>query len=95
MFVAFGVTVSPLAWYAIHNWGKFQARAAALQDQASAWGAVAQSLLLFNYRGNGDDFFINTPGREYPTAIFLVFGVLWALWSSPATNACSSYCSGS
>jgi DNA-binding beta-propeller fold protein YncE len=79
MLVSFGVTIAPLAWYAVHNWGKFQARATALSDLTSPWAAVWQTLLLFNYRGNGDDFFITTPGLEYPTAIFLVFGVLWAL----------------
>jgi DNA-binding beta-propeller fold protein YncE len=79
MAVAGGVTVAPLAWYAFNNWNKFQARAVALQDLTSPWAAVAQTLLLFNYRGNGDDFFIGTPGLEYPTAIFLVFGVIWGL----------------
>jgi sugar lactone lactonase YvrE len=79
MTLTFGVTVAPLAWYAVNNWGKFQARAVALEGMTTVWGAVKQTLLLFNYWGNGDDFFITTPGLEYPTAIFLVFGILWGL----------------
>jgi len=79
MAVSFGITIAPLAWYAINNWNKFHARAVALGDLTSPWSAVWQTLLLFNYRGNGDDFFINTPGLEYPTAIFLGFGIVWGL----------------
>ena len=79
MAVTFGVTIAPLAWYAFNNWGKFQARAVALEGMTTPLTAVKQTLLLFNYWGNGDDFFINTPALEYPTAIFLVFGVLWLL----------------
>ena len=45
----------------------------------TVWTAFRQSLLLYNYWGNGDDFFVSTPALEYPAAIFLVFGLLWAL----------------
>ena len=79
MAVTFGVTVAPLAWYAFNNWGKFQARAAALEGMTTPLTAVKQTLLLFNYWGNGDDFFVNTPALEYPAAIFLVFGMVWLL----------------
>jgi len=79
MAVTFGITVAPLTWYAINNWEKFNARAAALQDMTGALSAAAETLLLFNSRGNGDDFFTATPGLEYPAALFLVFGVLWGL----------------
>src|SRR6185295_18357544 len=36
----------------------------------------------FNYSGNGNDFFISTPGLEFAPAVFLVFGVagLVARW---------------
>ena len=79
MALATAITIAPLAWYAYYNWGKFQARAAALENLTSPWSAVWQTLLLFNYRGNGDDFFIATPALEYPAAVFLAFGVLWGL----------------
>jgi DNA-binding beta-propeller fold protein YncE len=79
MAVTFGVAIAPLAWYAVHNWDVFQGRAHALAGVSTLTGALKATALLFNYRGNGDDFFINTPALEYPTAIFLVFGILWAL----------------
>ena len=79
MAAAFAVAIAPLAWYALHNWDVFQGRAHALTGAATLPQALQATLLLFNYRGNGDDFFINTPALEYPTAIFLVFGLLWSL----------------
>jgi DNA-binding beta-propeller fold protein YncE len=79
MAVTFGVAIAPLAWYAAHNWDVFQGRAHALAGVSTLREALKATALLFNYRGNGDDFFIDTPALEYPTAIFLVFGLLWAL----------------
>lgn len=79
MALAFVIVVFPLAWFAIHHWSIFQSRAAALSGFSTPMQAVREALLLFNYMGNGDDFFIREPGLEYPVAIFLVFGVLWSL----------------
>jgi len=79
MAAAFAITIAPLAWYALHNWAIFQGRAHALAGVTTLRHALQATALLFNYRGNGDDFFINTPALEYPTAIFLVFGLLWSL----------------
>jgi streptogramin lyase len=79
MAVAFGIAVAPLAWYAVHNWEVFQGRAHALAGASTLVGALKVTALLFNYRGNGDDFFIDTPALEYPAAIFLAFGILWGL----------------
>jgi DNA-binding beta-propeller fold protein YncE len=79
MAVAFGVATTPLAWYAVHNWDVFAGRAYAPAGATTLAEALKATALLFNYRGNGDAFFINTPALEYPTAILLVFGVLWAL----------------
>ena len=47
MAATFSVTVAPLAWYAFNNWGKFQARAAALEGMTTPLTAVKQTLLLF------------------------------------------------
>lgn len=79
MSIAFGIAVAPLTWYALHNWEVFQGRAHALAGVNTLTDALKATALLFNYRGNGDDFFIDTPALEYPTAILLVFGILWAL----------------
>lgn len=79
MAITFAVAIAPLAWYALHNWEVFQGRANALAGASTVTDSLKATALLFNYRGNGDDFFIDTPALEYPTAILLVFGVLWAL----------------
>jgi len=80
MLATFVVFVAPLAWYAVHNWSTFQGRADALYagpDQI--WQSLRSAFLLFNYRGNGDDFFIDTPLLELPVAVMFVFGVLWCV----------------
>lgn len=79
MAAAFAIAVAPLAWFAFNNWGAFQGRMTALRGQTTLAEALRASLLLFNYRGNGDDFFVAEPALEYPTAVLLVFGLLWAL----------------
>ena len=79
MAVTFAVAVIPLAMYAVNNWAAFQVRAAFLAGKDPWWPAVKSTLLLFNFWGNGDDFFVNTPALEYPTAVFLPFGVLWCV----------------
>jgi sugar lactone lactonase YvrE len=79
MAITFGITIAPLAWYAVHNWDVFQGRAHALAGVVTLADALKATALLFNYRGNGDDFFIDTPALEYPLAMFFAFGLLWAL----------------
>ncbi len=79
MGVTFTVAIFPLAWYAVHNWTKFQGRATFLVGSGSYWVNAKKSALMFNYFANGDDFFTNTPGLEYFAAIFFVFGFLWCL----------------
>ena len=79
MGLTFAVAIAPLAQYALHNWEVFQGRAHALAGVTSLSEALQTTALLFNFRGNGDDFLIGTPGLEYPAAVLLVFGVLWAL----------------
>jgi len=79
--IGFGVAVAPLAWYAAHHWVEFTGRAAYLIGSYSLTGNLRAAALLFNYSGNGDDFFVNTPALEYPAALFLAFGVLWCVAS--------------
>jgi len=78
--LAFLVSVAPLAWYAINNWQKFNARAQYLMESFSPWNALRATPLLFHWRANGDDFFTNTPGLEFWAAVFFVFGLLWCLF---------------
>lgn len=79
MVVAFAVTIAPLAWFAYHNWVQFMGRANALFGMAPLADALRASALLFNFKGNGDDFFVTEPGLEFPTAVLFVFGLLWSL----------------
>lgn len=79
MAAAFAIVVAPLAWFAVNNWAAFQGRMTALRGATTLGDAVRASLLLFNHRGNGDDFFVAEPALEYPAAVLFVFGVLWAL----------------
>jgi DNA-binding beta-propeller fold protein YncE len=79
-FIAsFSVAVAPLVWVALTRWHEFTGRAAYLVGASSFVGNLKTAALLFNYWGNGDDFFVSTPGLEVPAAIFLVFGFLWLL----------------
>ncbi len=77
--VACLVSVAPLAWYAINNWQKFNARAQYLMENYSVWNALRTTALMFHWRANGDDFFTTTPGLEFWAAVFFAFGLLWCL----------------
>lgn len=79
MGAAFLIVITPLAWFAATHWDAFQSRLTALRGQSSLTQALQSSLLLFNYSGNGDDFFVSEPALEYPAAVLLVFGLLWAI----------------
>lgn len=50
------------------------------------WDNVKAALLLFNYRGNGNDFFISEPLMDSPVSVFFVLGVIYSLvnWRKPA-----------
>lgn len=87
MALAFALVIAPLAWFAYNNWTAFMGRATALRGLAPFGEAVRSSLLLFNYSGNGDDFFVVEPGLEFPTAVLFGFGVLWALLRIRDTRA--------
>jgi DNA-binding beta-propeller fold protein YncE len=77
--VTFMVAVAPLAWVAVTRWTEFTGRAAYLVGAHSFVANLKVAALLFNYQGNGDDFFTTTPGLEFPAAVFLAFGLLWVL----------------
>ncbi len=50
------------------------------------WDNVKAALLMFNYRGNGNDFFINESLMESPVSVFFVLGAIYSLvnWRKPA-----------
>lgn len=79
MAAAFAIVIAPLAWFAFFHWGAFQSRLTALRGQTTLAQALRSSVLLFNFSGNGDDFFVSEPALEYPATVLLVFGLLWAV----------------
>jgi DNA-binding beta-propeller fold protein YncE len=77
--LAFAIAIAPLALYAVNHWDVFMGRAAALRGASTFGDALRATALLFNLRGNGDDFFVSEPALELPAAVFFVFGLLWAV----------------
>lgn len=77
--LAFAIAIAPLALYAVNHWDVFMGRAAALRGASTFGDALRATALLFNFRGNGDDFFVSEPALELPAAVFFVFGLLWAV----------------
>lgn len=80
---AFLIVGGPMLWYAYHNYGKWQARAESFAEQpqpaprgVDSWRDAA---LLFNYRGNGNDFFINEPLLEPAAGALFLLGVVTSL----------------
>jgi sugar lactone lactonase YvrE len=79
MAAAFLIAIAPMAWFAATHWSAFQSRMAALRGQSTLTQALLSSALLFNFFGNGDDFFVTEPALEYPTAVLFVFGLVWTI----------------
>jgi len=79
MGLGFAIAILPLAWFAFHHWDAFMGRAVALRGASEFGDALRASLLLFNFSGNGDDFFVKEPALELPAAVLFVFGFLWVL----------------
>ncbi len=77
--LAFLIVIAPLALYAVEHWNVFMGRASALRGASSFGDALRASALLFNYRGNGDDFFVAEPALEFPTAVVFIFGLMWSV----------------
>jgi hypothetical protein len=81
---AFLAVGSPMLYYASTHLDEFQRRVSAISEQrqeegrtllANAWDA----LRLFNYRGNGDDFFVDEPLLEPLAAVLFLVGIGVAL----------------
>ena len=79
----------PMLWYAATHFEQFKARAAHLATEETHAGpldSVVAAAGMFNYRGNGNDFFIDEPLLEPLAAALFAFGVLLVvrrLWRSP------------
>lgn len=82
--LTFLIVGGPMLWYAARNFEKWQGRAEHLAEQRIAESRTlsnwADAFAMFNYRGNGNDFFIDEPLLEPFAAVFFVLGVAVALF---------------
>ncbi len=85
---------SPLGWYALNHWEEFTGRAeftwiGGQVDRAGSleplWTNIKNGLLLFNFRANGNDFFVDEPLLDVPVSVFFVLGLIYSLlnWRRP------------
>ena len=81
------VTFAPLGWYALNNWSLYTSRSRSLWigEQIENMGSleplftnIKNALLLFNFRANGNDFFVWEPLLDIPVAIFFPLGLILA-----------------
>ena len=89
LFGAFALLAfSPLGWYALHHWDAFIGRASFtwIGVQMQQAGSIqplldnlGSALMMFNFRGNGDDFFVEEPLLDLPVSIFFVLGLVYSL----------------
>lgn len=93
--LAFAMGMIPLGIYIVKHPTEFVARSQQVMvagrirevgNLSPLWDNVKAALLLFNYRGNGNDFFINEPLMDSPMSVFFVLGVIYSLvnWRKPA-----------
>ena len=80
--VVFGICSIPVVHWAATHWDAFQGRTRMLlvAGQMTREGIaplvenLKKTVLNFNYRANGDDFFINEPLLDFPLSVFFAFG---------------------
>lgn len=85
---AFVVAFAPLGWYAMNNWDIFTRRSSNVWignqiEQAGSLEPLAtnvkNALLLFNFQGNGADFFVREPLLDVPVSVFFTLGLVLAV----------------
>lgn len=92
--IAAAIVFAPMGWYAINHWQDFNARSNALWigtkiEETSSMQPLLKNIqdgvLMFNYRGNGDDFIRDEPLLDSPLSVFFVFGLIIAVtrWRKP------------
>jgi DNA-binding beta-propeller fold protein YncE len=81
--LAFLVVGGPMLWYAANNFEKWQGRAENLAEERVAESRTVSNWVdafaMFNYRGNGNDFFVHEPLLEPLAAVLFVLGVATSL----------------
>jgi len=85
---SFVITFAPLGWYALHHWDTFTERGRFLWigTQIERAGSIEplfvnlkNAALIFNFRANGNDFFVDEPLLDIPTSVFFVLGLVIAV----------------
>ncbi len=86
--LSFLLICAPLGWFALNNWDSFTGRASFLWigsqiEQSGSiqplWTNIKNALLMFNYRANGDDFFLEEPLLDVPVSVLFVLGLVYSL----------------
>ncbi len=80
-----------MLWYAANNWVKFQGRAAHLLDQSQREIGLIENLSsafwMFNFSGNGNDFFVQEPLLEPLAGVLFLFGLALLIGRIGRTSA--------
>src|SRR5262245_14086818 len=82
VIITFLFVGGPMLWYAATHFEQFSARATHLageEKHPTLLPTAVATAAMFNYRGNGNDFFVNEPLLEPLSAVLFVFGVLVAM----------------
>lgn len=83
------ISFAPLGIWALQHPDDYTARAGTLWigDQIREagsleplWTNIKNALLMFNFRANGDDFFVNEPLLDMPVSVFFVFGLVYSVF---------------
>lgn len=85
---------SPLGWYVLHNWDAYTGRASFtwIGSQIERAGSILPLLSnigsafgMFNFRSNGNDFFVIEPLLDVPVSVLFVLGMVYSVsqWRRP------------
>jgi len=89
LFFSFFVSISPLLTFAAKHPDIFNSRASFLyvgnriketKSFEPVLNNIKKTVLMFNVRAGGDDFFVNEPLLDPPTNLLFVFGLLTSLF---------------
>ncbi len=86
--VAALVAFSPLGWYMVRHWDLYSSHSNSLwigrqiKDAGSyepLFANIKNALLMFNFRGHGDDFYVQEPLLDMPVSVFFTLGLVYSL----------------
>ena len=93
--LAFAMGMIPLGAYILNHPSVFMSRSQSVMvtwrirevgNLSPLWEYLRAALLMFNYRGNGTDFFIDDSLLDLPVSVFFVLGLIYSVinWRKPA-----------